>query len=261
MAPDGTQAWAVFACYVSKHGPTTNQWLILKSLLDLELFDVVHVAYASEDDRVWSFEKLFAKTESHHFPNHYFKDFALFKRFFQKVKNTIDQRPRQIVLINDSCEIVRPFDMDLFRKHETDQFWSLTKNVNGVPPNAYANQVLRSSYEHLQSFFLVFQGKAVEYLFEWYTSDELTPMDFSIKSSNERQTVTSYEGVDRFEIGMSRYMHETHGIPLIAEYAQRDIEQLFQMQGPMRPLDLSFFFGPGLVYLGCPLLKRKRQSS
>lgn len=132
----------------------------------------------------------------------------------------------RIGLINDSCFILSSL-YTFFKWGENKEIWGLTKSFEG--------------YEHLQSYFLIFESeKSIFFLFEYFKNHDI----FQLK--NKQDVIQVYE------IGLSKYFLE-HNFCLSALYTSEMLTQ----DNKNKYKNPSFIFWKEMLKNGSPLLKKK----
>jgi hypothetical protein len=147
----------------------------------------------------------------------------------------------RIALVNDSCRILRSLQ-PMFTWAALDN--NARRNVWGIS----------KSYEvaeHLQSFFLVFDGTAAILSMFQFVSDN-NVFEYSSRSKAEL--------VAAFEVGISQHMIR-EGFELHAPYTTYSLRNIESFR-PMEGFDNQLNYGPNPAYYlwdrMCPLVKKAR---
>lgn len=149
-----------------------------------------------------------------------------------KICNSIEK----IGLINDSCNLLGSLQ-DIFSwsqsgKYENlkkKQVWGITKSFEG--------------HEHLQSYFLVFQGsESISVLFQFCNEHDV----FKCK--------TKQDIISTFEIGLSKYFLKNN-FELDAPYTSESVTK----DAKNKRRNPSYIFWKEMINEGCPLIKKNRR--
>lgn len=119
-------------------------------------------------------------------------DFGSYKRgYFYAKENNLFENCEELIFANDSCYgPLFPFE-DMFNKMtpQNVDFWGVTENNEGITG-------IIDAYRHIQSYFMVFKSQIF--------NNELF-IDF-IK--NIKQELSKEEIIAKYEIGLSKFLHE-----------------------------------------------------
>lgn len=175
--------------------------------------------------------------------NHCLNDFAL---YYSVLHYDIFGGVEKLVVLNDSVSVIHSdFSKILKPKHD---FYGLTKNFAGT--GSYPGKAHRVSDEHIQSQFLVAQGRAIQPFLQFF---------HRMKPLSEQKDYCKFKLVHEFEIGLSQWML-SQNFQCNAVYDYDLIEKSFNIK-INRQENVSQHHWFRLLVLGCPLQKNARNTS
>lgn len=131
-------------------------------------------------------------------------------------------RLKRLALINDSCILFAPLD---------DYFTWL--DGGGADVSGMTESFERTP--HLQSYFLVFQGPAIDKAAQYIQAHPVAGLD--------------YQGVvDKFELGMSRMLYACGNL---------NVQPRYRIKGASRGGNPTYIYVSPLIRQGMPLIKKK----
>lgn len=166
-------------------------------------------------------------------------DFGL---WYKIIKNLDLSGYKEIALVNDSCILFNTLDKIFeWSQYSQSDFWGIT--------DSYENFDNINRIRHLQSYFLVFKEKSLQYLKEFFNDD-------FFDSINKDLTITENKTnlIIKGEIGLSDFMIKK-GMIMDAYFKSNEVCKKFNKDPFFTNMTILLY--KELIKDGCPLIKKK----
>ena len=169
-----------------------------------------------------------------------------FGKFYRILTSINLRKYSQIAFVNDSCILFGDLKKLIERVNlKGIDVWALTDSYAGF--KGYS----KNDVYHLQSYFLVFKGIAIEYMYKYLANQDFDK-NYNFKNSNRKEL--RIKVIVNCEIGLSEYLAK-HGLTLCALFPVRKYVEVNNYT--LNKLNPTVHLWRNLISDGFPMIKKK----